>query len=134
MKKIKILLKLLESITSDVNRKKWYHVTDSSNVDRIKKQGFKISHNSIFGAGVYFSGKKAKLRQGQAEIEAKVNLKNILKTKYIEYPKLYQKLTDKKHSGISGEEQPIIKLGYDGIYIVDEDWLVVFDPKKIKIK
>ena len=114
-----------------VNSKKWYHGTSIKNYESIQKKGFKKSINSIFGSGIYLS--TFPHDSYEANIEVKIKTRKILETEYIKYPDIYEKLVGRKPNGISGEERALIKLGYDGVYITDDNFIVIFDPKNIKI-
>ena len=131
MKRYKPLFESLLTQTQITN-KTWYHFTPIENVESINKSGFKKSHNSIFGSGVYFYGKEVE-RKDKVAITCKVRLHKTLQSEYIAFPRLYTELTGKRHNGLDGEEKELEKLGYDSVYIADEDWLVVFNPKNVKV-
>ena len=118
-----------------VSSRNWFHTTKVENVTSIEKNGFKDSSNSMFGKGVYFSGKgKAYSGEGNTDIKVKVSLQNPLVVNYVDFPDKYKEITGKKYTGVVGMEQDLMKKGYDGVYIKDEDWLVVYDKSKISLE
>lgn len=112
--------------TVAVNSKTWYHKTTAEGREGILQEGYRKSHNSIFGSGAYFSDVKP---SGDHVMESRVKLNNVLETEYIRFPNIYEEITGKRSFGLSGEEKALIAAGYDGVYVKDEGWLVVFDPE-----
>lgn len=112
-----------------VSRMTWYHGTSKEGKEAILKEGFTKFSNGIFGQGAYMSLDKPSTGGSYKEVlEVKVKPKNVLETEYIDFPEQFEKLTGKRHSGTGSEQKLLQNLGYDGVYIKDEGWLVLFDP------
>lgn len=115
------------------DKKIWYHSTPSENVESIKKEGFRPSQNSMFGSGVYLAESPAYSDSKMSHLPIQAKVTKTLEVRSIDFPEQYQKVTGKKYSGVGGMEKDLQEYGYDSVYITDDKWLLVFDPKNLEV-
>lgn len=113
------------------------HQTTKENASKIQDEGFTVSHNGLLGLGAYFHvGPGPELKGERAEVKVKVSPKKVLEMDDVtDFPNIYRDLTGRHYSGGNGdEERHLRELGFDSVYVKNDNWFVAFDKGIIKIE
>lgn len=138
-KKVSSEMATINSDSKSINSVEMNHYTTKEAADKIKEEGFKVSDNSMYGEGVYFTNDSASVYTNANE---KINIGLIehnqaVIARDIDVPKFYkEQLGSDANKSSSDVRKLMVKKGWGSIrFGYDENtYVLVLDPKLIKIK
>jgi predicted DNA-binding WGR domain protein len=124
--------------TDEVNAAPMLHTTSDTAAAAIKKDGFKLSMNSMYGKGVYFSSVALSEKYGSSVLSAKLKPhKQLVLADDTDAPKAFSLITGMHvaHMGSDAGAKAMLSAGVGSMsFPVDEQtYTVVFDPGLIEV-